>query len=309
MPVPAWIPLALLFPALTGTVNILDKLIVDRYSPTAHSYAFWIGVWELVTGAIVIGIIGIASDQGLESRSFLGGMLTGVVSASSLLLYLVALTRGQVARVVPIWFLHPLMVVPMAAGFLDERLPTLALVAIFPAVLGAVLVSWQKGEDSRVFGDPAVVLLALAAAVALAVSFVLSKYFLEGGFSWLFLGSYRLGFAVAMLWVTVLPGVRRTALGMGRNRGFMGLVALAEGIVTVVLIVRFAAVILGPVSLVTAVSSVQPGLVFLYSLGLATLSPAYFGSWISRGTLRPQMAGIAAITAGVVIISLQTIDR
>ena len=302
---PIWIPLALLFPALTGVVNILDKLIVDRYTPRIYYYAFWIGAFELVLGLISLGVVAGVQGHGLEFKTLLGGIITGVVAAVSVLLFFAALKLGQVTRVVPIWFLYPLMVAPMAAVFLDESISGLAAGAIGLAVIGAVLVSWQGGGDGPTFGNPAVPLLALAAAAFLAVSFILSKYFLEDGDFWQFLASERLGVAVPMMCLALLPGVWRGAWGMVRHRGFMGLVALVQAIITLVLLVRFAAIDQGPVSFVAAISAVQPAVVFFYALALAALYPAIFGPWITRRTLVPQMTGIAALTAGVVIISLQ----
>ena len=92
---------------------------------------------------------------------------------------------------------------------------------------------------------------------------------------------------------------------MVRHRGFMGFVSLVEGIVTLANIVNLAAISLGPVSLVAAIGALQPALIFLYTLVLATLFTVTFGHWIIRGTLRPQLAGISAITAGVVLIALR----
>ena len=298
---PIWILLSLLFPALTGIVNILDKIILDRYCPRVSFYAFWIGIIELTIGSITLAIM---SLNGLEASPVLGGLLTGIVTAVSLFLYLSALKLGQVARVVPIWYLFPLIVAPMAAGFLGESLSGPAMAAILLAVLGGVLVSWQGGHNGRRFGNPAAILLALGAAAFMAGSFVLTKHFVEDGGFWQFYAAYRLGFAPGFIWVALLPEVRRVAPGMVRNRGFMGLVLTAEGIISLVLLVRLAAVEMGEVSLVAAISAVQPALVFFYSLGLVTLYPAHFKGWITRGTLSPQFAGIASITAAVVIISL-----
>ena len=302
---PVWILLSLLFPALTGFINILDKLILVRHSPRVSYYAFWIGIFELAIGSLTLGIVvGFVGLHGLEASPILGGMLTGVVTAVGLLLYLAALRLGQVARVVPIWYLSPLIVAPMAAWFLGESLSGLAVVAILLAVSGAVLVSWQGSHIGGRFGNPVPIMLALGAAAFMAGSFVLNKRFVEGGDFWQFYGAYRLGIAPGMLWVALLPGVRHAAIGMARNRGFMGLVLLAEGIISLVLVVRFAAVELGDVSLVAAISAVQPALVFIYSLVLVTLYPAHFQGWVTRSTLLPQFAGIAVITAAVVIISL-----
>ena len=200
-------------------VNILDKLIVDRYAPSIYFYAFWIGVYELFLASIAVGIVSI---HGLESSPFLGGMLTGAIRSVSLLFLLSALKRGQVARVVPIWYLYPLMVSPMAIVFLDESLPPLAWGGIPLAVLGGVLVSWQGGADGRIFGNPATILLALAAAVTFATSIALSKYFLEGDTFWQFYSASRLGFGLGMLGVIIVPDVRRRGLGMVSNGRFHG---------------------------------------------------------------------------------------
>lgn len=299
---PLWILLSLLFPILFGIVNLLDKMLVDRYRAGVFYYCFWIGVFEFIIGSVILGI---ASLEGLEFRGTLGGCLAGAVTAASLLIYLSALKRGQVARVVPIWYLYPLMVAPMAAGFLGERLSALAAVAVVLAVAGGVLVSWQRSTGGRTFGDPLIPVLALSAAALMAVAFVLTKYFLEGDIFWQFTGGYRLGMSPVMMTLLVLREVRRAAPGMVRDRGFMGLVLMVQIVVSLALVVRSLAINLGPVSLVAAISSIQPSMVFFYAMGLATLFPIKFKDWITRGTLKPQIAGITAITAGVVIISLQ----
>ena len=55
-PLPTWILLSLAFPVLLGVVNILDKLIVDRFAPAVYFYAFWIGVYEIVIGLAIVSV-------------------------------------------------------------------------------------------------------------------------------------------------------------------------------------------------------------------------------------------------------------
>ena len=194
---------------------------------------------------------------------------------------------------------------PMAAVFLGERIPAVAIFAVFLAVVGAILVSWEGNRGKNQFGHPAVLLLALGAAIWWALAFVLSKHYLDVGGFWQVFASYRLGLAPVMLVSIVRSDVRRSSMGMIRDGTFLRLIVLGEVIITAVLITRFAAVSLGPdVSLVAAISAVQPVLVFFYSLALAGISPAIFGDWITRRTIKPQLAGILAITAAVVIISV-----
>ncbi len=285
-------------------MNILDKFIIDRHAPNVYVYAAWIGVLELFIGAVSLAVV--VGIQGVSAPSFGGGAAIGAVSATGLMFLLAALKYGQVNRVVPIWFTYPLLVAPIAAVFLDEQLSAIALGAILLAVVGAILVSWEGESASGRFGHPAALLLALGASAGWALSFILSKHFLEGGHFWQVFASYRLGFAVVMLMGVGSRRVRTSALRLTRDATFVSLILLAELIITVVVITRFAAVSLGPdVSIIAAISAVQPALVYLYSLVLAGVSPLMFGSWVNRGTFFTQSGGILAITAAVVIISLK----
>ncbi len=298
-----WILFAILFPTFTGAANILDKAIVDRCRSVPH-YSYWIGVFELALGLITFGIV--TGLDGVEARTIGLALVTGVLAAGSLILFLSALRTGQVARVVPVWHLYPLMVAPLAAWLLGEQLSSLAVGAIFLSVAGAALVSWEKSRGGRPAGDVKVILLALGAAAFLACSFIVAKIALDGGDFWQFFGSYRIGFAPVMFAMAFTSREARSgASALLFDRTFMTLMTAVEGLITLALLTRFAAIDLGDVALVAAVGAIQPSMVFLYSLGLASWRPSAFGHWITRGTLAPQALGIASITAAVVIISLQ----
>ena len=298
-----WILLALLTPTIHAVVNIVDKMILDRHSPSVIAFCFWFGVCELFFGSVVIGIV---SLWGLDVRAALGGVLTGGVMATALMVYLPALKRGQVARLIPLRFIWPLMVAPMAAGFLGEEVSPLAAVAIVLAVMGGMLVSWEGARGSRSFGSVSALFLVVTSAVIQAVSVVLAKYFLDDGDFWSFYGGNRAGFAPpVLLMVLAQPQVRRAIPGLIRRRGFIGLISVDEAAATLAQMTRFSAIKLGPVSLVSALGSMQPLVVFLYVLTLATAFPSSFGGWISRRNIVTQAAGVCSIVAAVAIISLQ----
>ena len=286
-----------------AVVNIVDKLILDRYSPSVFAFAFWLGACELLIGLVVFGVV---FPWGVDARSLIGGMLTGAVMATALMVYLPALKQGQVARLIPVRFIWPLMVAPMAAGFLGEEISALAAVAIVLAVMGGILVSWEGARGSRSFGSVTALGLVVTSAAIQAVSMVVAKYFLEDGELWSFYIGNRLGFAPPMIGAALVqPQVRRVIPGLVRRRGFIGLISLDEAVASVSQVVRFTAIKLGPVSLVSALGSVQPLVVFFYVMALATAYPSSFRGWISKRTIRTQVAGISAIVAAVAIISLQ----
>ena len=101
------------------------------------------------------------------------------------------------------------------------------------------------------------------------------------------------------------PAVRSEALHVRLTGGVVGFVLLAEVLVTGGLIASFAAIRLGPVSLVVALGAVQPLLVLLYSVGLVAMAPERFRGWVTRGNLRVQLLGTVVLVAGVFAISLR----
>ena len=297
---PVWVLLALLMPFISAVISIYDKYFVDRFA--LNHYLFWIGVFELVVGS---GFVIAAYSGGLDLKPLLGGILTGSVTFFSLTAMLLALKRAQVSRVIPIWHMAPLMVAPMAAIFLSEKLSFLDVSAILLAVSGAALVTWQRGSGDGIFGSPFALLMAFAGAALMAVAFILSKYFLEEGGYWKFFGAFRLGWAPLMLAAGLLPKNRWKGLPLITQRQFGRHFVLLMAMASLSFLVRFAAIDKGPVSLVAAIGSLQPLLVFFYAYGLATVFPANFSDWITKRTISTQVAGTVAISAGVVVIVFQ----
>ena len=298
---PTWTVLALLFPALMGVVNVLDKYIIERYVPSIYFYAFWLGVFELVIGASILVAV---SADGLDADTVPGAALSGVLRSASFLLLLGGLKRGQVARIMPVWYSHPLMVALLATVFLDESLSPLLWGSIVLVVMGVGLVSWHGGRDSGEGIGLFAVLLTLAGAFLFAVSVAISKAYLEEGDFWEFYSVSRVTFAFGLLGVVGLPHVRRGALNAIKIRGFLRYVFFVEVMITVAIIVYLGAVALGPVARVAAFSALQPSVIFLFSLALAIRFPPRFGHWIVRSTIKPQLAGIAVITTGVVFVTI-----
>jgi drug/metabolite transporter (DMT)-like permease len=299
-----WIILALIFPALGGVINIIDKLQVDRFTPKPYYFVFWVSVIEFAIGSSMLLIV--LSMQDLDVRGNLGGLIAGTITTFALVSMLSGLKRGQVARLIPIRSTYPLVVVPAAAIFLGERLDPLELIAVGLAVIGGILVSWQKtGYGSRNFGDPLAILFVFVAACLMGLSLIVSKYALDGGEMWQFYASYRLGIATGASWIIFMNGNdKREAISMISSKPFISLTLLAEVVVSIAFVIRFIAISLGPISLIAAIGSIQPTMVLLYSMILSKFAPATFGHWITKGTMKPQIAGIASITAGLVIIAL-----
>lgn len=298
-----WIFVSIVFPVISASVNIIDKLIVDRYAQNVLFFVAWAGAGDLLVGLVVLVFV---VPGGLDSETMFGGIAAGAVSGIALIILLNALKSGQVSRVVPITHLNPLIVAPLAAVFFDENLNGITVAAIVLSVVGAILVSWQKGPNIGMFGNPAPIVLSAISASVLAISVIMSKQYLGTGHFWEFYSAFRLGLAIGMIWVFMLPDVRLGAFRVIRNSGFLKLFFSIQAIVAVGLAIRFVAIQLGPVSLVTAIFSIQPAMVLLYSGILSIASPANFGHWITGRNLWSQSIGIGIIVSAVAMISLES---
>ena len=302
-----WLLLALIAPFMLAAVNMIDKLVVDRHIKTTLLYPFYVGIIEFVMASSLLATLLLTGLEDANWKVIGGAMAMGALRGISLATMVLALRMEQVSRVIALWFLNPIMVVGMAVVFLSETVSGLAIGAIAMASLGAGMVSWTGGESSRGFMAPKVIVLALASALAWATANILTKQFVDDESFWqLYFGS-RAGFGATMLLLIISSEVRRGAKTEWRSRPLIGLFLLAEVIVTISLILYYSAINLGPVSLVSAIGAIQPLTVLIYSIGLALLLPAVFGSWVTkgRGKLVPQLIGTLVLAVGVSIVSIQ----
>jgi len=305
--VPLWLLLALIVPFMLAAVNVIDKLVVDRHVKTTLLYPFYIGIIEMLMASSLLATLLLTGIEDVNWTVIGGAMAMGAARGLGLIAMFLALRLEQVSRVIALWFLSPIMVVGMAVVFLSESVSILAIGAIVMASIGAGIVSWTGGESSRGFMAPKVIALVLVSAFAWATANILTKQFVDDDSFWqLYFGS-RAGFGLVMLVLIFSDEVRHEA-GVGwRSRPLVGLFLMSEIIVTVSLILFYSSIKLAPVSLVSAVGSIQPFAVLVYSIGLALLFPALFSGWVTKGRkkLIPQFIGTLVLVVGVSIVSIQ----
>ena len=316
---PLWMIFALLVPFTLGVVNVIDKLVVEKFSPSIFFYAFWIGVMEIPVGVILLLAV---STDGFDGSAIAGGFLLGLVRSGSLIMLLNALRNGQLARVAPVYYLYPIMVAPMSAIFLGDTLELIIWVAILLSVTGAGLVTWQGGDGVAFdgqggtlgavfhrmrgyFSQPKAQGFALIAAFLFASSSVVASYVLDSEPFWDVFAASRIGLGVGAGGAALCTAnVRRGALGMVRVPSYMALVVLSEITVTGAIMLNLRALDLGPASEVTAIGALQPAVILAYSVALFMLWPRAFSDWVTTKSMVTQLLGIVAISLAVALIAL-----
>ena len=301
----SWIPLALLSSSFLGAVNILDKLAVDRVKNPLR-WTFYVGCVEIFLWIVAASCLVRFSDfmdlSNLEVTAL--GFGIGVFRGVTLILLVKALRLGNVSNVVAIWSLNPIFVALGASSFLGESIPTVAWAAILVAVFGVFCVSWTGSTNTTRLTDFSIAVLALTAGLTWAGSNLLSKLVLTDQNIWHVYILSRIGISVTLMSLGVIKDVRYRALFAWKDRYLVIILVLAELIANVGLVFNFLAIHLGPVSLVSAVLSIQPMIVLIYSVGLALILPWKFGTWINQQKFLQQLFGIICIVCGIGWIAL-----
>jgi len=245
------------------------------------------GICAKRTSVIVVALISqaaglafmaalLASDlHAPTERTVLLGVLAGVVSTVGLMALYAALAIGPMGVVAPLAALS--VAVPVTAGLLRGEHPEpVQLVGVVVAIAGIVLASRQRDTVGMRISGRAVG-LAIVAALALGALAVLLSEAGRHDATWAVL-SVRIT-AIVMIGGAVL--VRRPALELDRR---VGLTLVAAGVLD-----SCANLLL---TLISVLASLYPAATVLLARGV-----------LKERLSGPQLAGVAAALAGVVLIA------
>ena len=299
-----WVVAVLISTTLFALVTILDKRLIAHLFPSAQSFNVAFGLLQVPIAALLFAVV-------VPTVGFDGGagipwaIASGLLWAGGITLFFHGLRLEEVSRATPIQMTAPIFTALLAVTFLGESLNGLQWAAIGMVVLGGATVTVRPELGwFRIANRRALVIL-LGASFVMGVAFVVSKEATNQMNVWA-IQAFR---AAAMgAGVLALQG-RRTAFREARemlsDRRAMGTLVLTEGIIAPIAAFMFVlALSLGPVSLVSAVSSSRPLLVLAASAALSTPYWNVLGEPLDRRTLGVKLASTVLIVGGVVALAL-----
>ncbi len=297
-----WIPLALLYAATMGMVNVLDKYVLTRVGRGST-----IPLLILVPlGALPVPVI--AAVHGLPAPTgpvVLLSLAAGGAFVASTLFYFAAANREEISRVVPLFYLSPLFVSILAAVFLDEVFGPRKYAGIVLLVAGALWIGRRPAAPGRPSSRAgrAIALMTLA-SVFLAVFIVVTKRFVARTDLWSAFALSRVGMLVALLPAYVIHGRELAATVRGLRPRVFGAMAVSEALALTALLLGTAAVGAGPATLVSALSALQPFFVLVLALAATRLRPDLLGEETSRAIVRHKFAAVLVLFAGAFLVTL-----
>jgi uncharacterized membrane protein len=297
----SWILLAFLGPVLWAASTHIDKYLVERFFKDS-------GVGALLIFTALLGLLGLPFIAAFVDVFSIGTTGIAVTSLSGLLyltamyFYLRALQQEEASVIAPLFQTSTLFTYAIAYFVLHEHPTGSKLLGGALIIVSALVVSYEPGRKfSFKLG---VVVPILICTATLAASAVIFKMFAIKDAFWAVTFWNFAGEAVFGAVMLAIPRVRRDFLGMFRKSpgAVIGINAANELInLGGGLAARFAS-LLGPVSLVQAISGTTSFFVFAFGVLLSLFFPKLGREDMSRAALLRKGAAIVLIVPGVILI-------
>jgi drug/metabolite transporter (DMT)-like permease len=291
-----WLIFAILAPLGYAVVNIIDKFLLEKKIKNFYSYAVFTGFLYIIPISIVWYFVGFPSvDQKTALIVFFVGICYGIIH----FLYYYVLTKYEVSRIVALFYIYPVFVALFSFVFIGEKLSWTHYTAIVIAVLGTIFLGTEKHKETwRISHLFWIMLLAsiLPAIIDVSDKYLLSKY------------SYWEVYILVMIptaVISILPvfsrNVRRDLYQPARSI-FQILIIEITAFGAGYSFLRAASV--APISIVSALSTLQPVFVFAFTIFLSIFIPGILKESMTRHVLLHKAVGIGCIVAAAVMLSV-----
>ena len=298
-----WFILAFLAATLWAVAVIVDKFVLTHYIKDAFSYLIIMGITQIPPVLILFRLSSFPDHPFFYLLIFVIGMILGV----AFVLYNKALLIEEVSRITPLFYLSPLFVLLFASLFLGESLALKEYIGIGLLVFGAISVSLRRAELKSVYLaiSPALVMIIILDLI-MAGKDVFAKFLFTYIDFWTFLFWFILGNIVVRSLLILLPGIRRKFVAdMKPVTARIYLLCFVNStLVCLGFVLYFDAVSLTYVSLVSAILSTQPFLVFIFATALGLFYPELLNEGIERkGVIVKGIAVVMIIIGSYLIVS------
>jgi transporter family protein len=300
MPEISWLYLALLASSVWALRNILDKVVISKCFFTLFLFLVAVGIVGGTIGGILLTLQG--GQAFLLPRAVVcGSIVAGIIYYVGISLYFKALLAEEVSRVIPMFFLTPVIVLVIATTFLGEILELREYLGISMLVCGAILISFRKGLRPKI---SKALWIMLMAGFFFAISEVYTKYLLQFTNYWNIFALTRMGtlfgavFLLLIFRATLIEEWKRV-----KKKSSVYLVGLSESLNLLGIFFFTVALSLGKVSLVSALHGTQPFFTLFFAILLSIFAPRILKEEYGVRTLLVKIVSIFLITCGTFLLA------
>lgn len=292
-----WILFALLSGLLLAVVNLLDKLILVKWSDHPIVPLLLLGVFNLFPAFAILAFRGL---PGVDTYHVVIALAAGTALCSFAFFYFKAANIEEISRVVPLLYIGPLFVSIEASIFLGKVFAWNKYLGIFLIAGGAMLVSLRlpfRLEIGRAFW------MMLLAAFSMSINLILVKYLLNFIDYWSVFALTRTAMSLAMIPLFFKYSSELFA-SIKKYRGkLIWTMAIDENLALAASLFLIIAASSGYITLVHALASVQPFFVLLFTVVLSRFYPDILREQVNRSVVILKLVAIGLMFAGVTLIT------
>jgi len=290
-----WVIFSILAALCWAIVSIVDKYVLTKW------------VRKPIVPVMILGIIGLLASlfiylfHGFSPLSYLNiiwAFVAGVLYILSMLFYFKAAKIEEISRIAPLWYLTPVFVLILAAIFLGEVFPLIKYLGIFLLVTGAIIISLKNLEKisiGRAFW------FMILASLVLSGEAVITKHLLNFTDFWTVFSYIKIGTIFALIPIFYFSFKDLTSTVKEHGKKVIGVISLAEILNLVGKVFITIAIATGYVTLVNALSSVQPFFVLLFAVILSIFYPSIIKEELNKPIIVQKLVAIILMFIGAIL--------
>jgi len=291
-----WILFSILSALTFALVNIIDKYVITKLVKTPIIPLIFLGIIGLIVSSVVYFV------QGFSPLPYIHialALFVGFIYITYIMLYYKAIQIESVSRIMPLLYLSSMFVLIFAAVFLGEVFAPITYLGIFLMIIGAIMISFKKGAI-RITSEKAFIFMIIVAFLC-AVSTIIMKYLLNFADFWTIFSYIRIGSFIAITPIFCL-NFKDFSNIIKKRKKVVGVIICSRTVSLVARLLLTIALSLGYVTLVNALTSVQPFFVFLYATILSVFYPKILKEELRKEIIGLKLIAIIMIFVGAILI-------
>ncbi|MCX7919161.1 MAG: EamA family transporter [bacterium] len=291
-----WLVYTLIATLLISIVNIIDKYLISKLGVKPLVPVMILGLIGAISAGVILAIEGFVI---LAPVHLWLAFICGILFILNVYFYFEAVKIEDISRIVPLYYLSPIYILVIAWFFLGERFSASKYIGILLIVSMAIVISMK---DFKSFRMSRAFWYMILASVAVSIVQVITKYLLNSNEFWPVFAYIRLGAFVALIPVywTKYPELKRQYQTAGKKP--FGIIVVNETVTLFSLILYTAAIAVGFVTLVNALSATQPLFVLMFSVLLSLWYPQILKEELSKSGILIKLVAIILMFIGIMLI-------
>ncbi len=292
-----WFVFALLSPMMFGMCNILDKYVLTKKIRNPFSYNILCVALSIFPVLLLAFYLRLSLDL-----SAILAIFYGFVFAFLFVIYNKALMSEEASRIISMMRISPVFVLTLSFFFLNEILNYQKYLGVILLVSSAILVSYRKSMNKSYLSRGIVLILIFSfsnACMSIVLKVALGNIDYWSFFLWNLVGNLAGCFSSILL-----PSIRKNLIWNVSviDRKTWVAVLFSDVFAWAGTLFYFLATSIGNVSLVSAVGSIQPLIVFSLALTITMYRPEFLKEEINRSYVLFKALAVVFIFVGSYLI-------